>query len=54
METLLAAFAVAWAVVSAFVLRIAVGNVGLARRLDRLETFLGEQHDGQTSRSKVA
>ena len=54
METLFAAYAVAWAIVSAFVLWIAIGNVRLARRLERLETFLGEQHHKETTHSKVA
>jgi CcmD family protein len=54
METLLAAYAVAWAVVSAYVVWLAAGNVQLARRLERLETLLGKQQTNETPRAKVA
>ena len=54
METLLAAYAVAWAVVSAYVLWLAVGNSRLARRLERLETLLRERQTNETPRAKVA
>lgn len=39
METLLAAYAIAWAAVTAYVVWLAVGNGRLARRLERLETL---------------
>ena len=54
METLLATYAVAWAVVSAYVLWLAAGNGRLARRLERLETLLGKQQTNETPRAKVA
>jgi hypothetical protein len=54
MATLLATYAVAWAVVSANVLWLAAGNRRLARRLERLETLLGEQQTDETPRAKVA
>jgi CcmD family protein len=54
METLLATYAVAWAVVSAYILWLAAGNVRLARRLERLETLLGKQQSDETPRAKVA
>jgi CcmD family protein len=54
METLLAAYAIAWVVVSAYVLWLAAANGRLARRLERLETLLGEQQTNETPRAKVA
>jgi CcmD family protein len=54
METLLAAYAVAWAAVSAYVLWLAAGNVRLARRLERLETLLAKQQSDETLRVKIA
>jgi CcmD family protein len=54
METLLAAYAVAWAAVGAYVLWLASGNFRLARRLERLETLLGKQQTNETPRAKVA
>jgi CcmD family protein len=54
METLLAAYAVAWALVSAYVLWLAAGNVRLARRLERLETLLAKPQIHDTPRAKVA
>ena len=54
METLLAAYAVAWAVVSAYVVWLAAANSRLARRLERLETLLSKQQTDETPRAKVA
>ncbi len=54
METLLATYAVAWAVVSAYVLLIAAGNGRLARRLERLESHLAKPHSGEMLRAKAA
>lgn len=54
METLLAAYAVAWAVVSAYMLWLAVGNGRLTRRLERLETLLSKQQTNETPRANVA
>ncbi len=54
METLLAAYAVAWAAVSAYVLWLAAGNSRLARRLEWLETLLGKQQTNETPCAKVA
>jgi len=51
METLLAAYAIAWAVVSAYVLWLAAGNVRLARRLERLETH---RQTDEAPRAKAA
>lgn len=54
METLLATYAVAWAVVSVYVLWLAAGNGRLARRLERLEMLLSKQQTNETPRAKVA
>ena len=54
METLLAAYAVAWAMVSAYVMWLSVGNGRLARRLERLEPLVSQQQVDKTSRAKVA
>jgi CcmD family protein len=54
MNTLLAAYAVAWALVSAYMLWLAAGNGRLTRRLERLETLLGEQQIKEPPRAKVA
>jgi len=54
METLLAAYAVAWAAVSAYVLWLAAKNVQLFRRIERLETHLAERHISEMPRAKVA
>jgi CcmD family protein len=54
METLLAAYAIAWAVMSAYVLWLAAANVRLAQRLERLETLFGKQQINDTPRARVA
>jgi hypothetical protein len=54
MQTLLGAYAVAWAMVSAYVLWLAIGNARLARRLDRLESLLTQAHIVENQRAKVA
>lgn len=54
METLLATYAVAWAVVSAYVLWLAVGNGRLARRLERLETQFAKPQSSEAPRARVA
>lgn len=54
METLLVTYAVAWAAVSAFTAWLAIGNGRLTRRLERLETLIGEQPGDVTSCKKVA
>lgn len=46
MGTLVAAYAVAWAVVSAYVTTMTVRHRRLSRRLDELEALLREQSDG--------
>lgn len=54
MEILLATYAVAWVVVSGYVTWLAVGNGRLARRLDRLETLVGDSRDESTPRANAA
>lgn len=54
MDTLLAAYAIAWAVVTAYVGWLASGNSRLARRLERLEALRGKQSINETPRVKVA
>jgi CcmD family protein len=54
METLLAIYAVAWAVMSAYILWLASANSRLARRLEQLETHLGKQQINEMLRPKVA
>jgi CcmD family protein len=54
MGTLLAAYAVAWAMVSGYVLWLAAANVRLARRLERLETLLAKVDINESPRAKVA
>jgi CcmD family protein len=54
MGFVLAVACVAWALVSAYVSRMAVANVRLAKRLERLEAFVGEQQLHNVTRAKVA
>lgn len=54
METLLATYAIAWAAVSAYVIRLAVTNARLARRLNRLESLVGESRSNEIRSAKVA
>jgi CcmD family protein len=54
METLLATYAVAWAVVSAYVIWLSVGNGRLARRLKRLETQFAQRQSNESPLARVA
>jgi len=54
METLLATYAVAWAVVSAYVAWLAARNGRLARRLERLEAKPTETQSRKTRSAKAA
>lgn len=54
METLLATYAVAWAAVSAYMIRLAAANARLSRRLDRLETLLGKSRSNDAPPARVA
>lgn len=54
MQTLLATYAVAWAVVSAYVSWIAVRNRRLTRRLEQLDALMDEQQAGATTSARVA
>ena len=54
MGTLLAAYAVAWAAVTAYVSWLAISNGRLARRVEGLEARLGEQRVNETPRTRVA
>jgi hypothetical protein len=54
METLLAAYAVAAAAVSAYVLWMAAGNRRLVRRLEQLEILLARQQVKDSPPAKVA
>ena len=54
METLLATYAVAWAAVTAYVSWLAAANGRLARRVERLETLLGEQQVNEAPPARVA
>lgn len=54
METLLGTYALAWAMVSAYVIWLAVGNSRLTRRLDCLESMRGKCQDGGATTAKAA
>jgi hypothetical protein len=54
METLLATYAVAWAVVTVYASWIAVANGRLARRVESLKARLGEQPVNETPHVRVA
>jgi CcmD family protein len=54
MEMLLATYAIAWAVVSVYVIGLAAANARLARRLERLESLVGEPRTSDVPRARVA
>ena len=54
METLLATYALAWAAVSAYTIRLAAANARLARRLERLESLIGEPRSSDVPPARVA
>lgn len=54
METLLATYAIAWAAVSAYVIGLAAANARLARRLERLESMIGEPRSSEVPSARVA
>jgi CcmD family protein len=54
MGTLLATYAVAWAVVVAYVARLAIENNRLSRRLERLEESIGNEADRRASSQRLA
>jgi hypothetical protein len=54
MEILLVTYAVAWAAVSAYAAWLAIGSGRLGRRLERLESLIGEKPDDLTPVKRVA
>ena len=54
MGFVIAVFCVAWGLVTAYVSRMALTNSQLARRLERLETFVGEEQLHNLTHAKVA
>jgi hypothetical protein len=54
METLLAAYAIAWAALSTYVVWLTAGNCRLNGRLKRLEALLGKQPTNEKPNAKVA
>jgi hypothetical protein len=53
METLIAVYGASLAAIGAYALWLVAGNVRLARRLERLETFLGKRPVNKTPYAKA-